>query len=129
MTVENTTEDTRAEGLIRDLEHAMDTDEHAAAAEKKGGSIFGAFFAKKKDASTATVDLRNYLIRPADHNAAIPGNLYLVPSAGSVSWTDTQGTADPAGHQPLWTRKGDEWWPAAQRLRAAVASLPADSKP
>ena len=57
VTVENTTEDTRAEGLIRDLEHAMDTDEHAAAAEKKGGSIFGAFFAKKKDASTATVDL------------------------------------------------------------------------
>ena len=32
VTVENTTEDTRAEGLIRDLEHAMDTDEHAAAA-------------------------------------------------------------------------------------------------
>ena len=78
VTVENTTEDTRAEGLIRDLEHAMDTDEHAAAAEKKGGSIFGAFFAKKKDLSTATVDLQNYLIRPADHNAAIPGNLYLV---------------------------------------------------
>ena len=124
VTVENTTEDTRAEGLIRDLEHAMDTDEHAAAAEKKGGSIFGAFFAKKKDPSTATVDLRNYLIRPADHNAAIPGNLYLVPSAGSVSWTDTQ--AEEAGHSPLWTRKGDEWWPAAQRLRAAVASLPAE---
>ena len=124
VTVENTTEDTRAEGLIRDLEHAMDTDEHAAAAEKKGGSIFGAFFAKKKDASTATVDLTDYLIRPADHNGAIPSNLYLIPSAGSVSWTDTQ--SEETGHSPLWTRKGDEWWPAAQRLRAAVANLPAE---
>ena len=27
VTVDNTTEDTRAEGLIRDLEHAMDTDD------------------------------------------------------------------------------------------------------
>jgi hypothetical protein len=61
---ENTTEDTRAEGLIRDLEHAMDTDTHVAAAPS--GSIFGAFFAKKPAApAAAAVDLMKYLIRPA----------------------------------------------------------------
>lgn len=132
VTVEHTTEDTRAEGLIRDLEHAMDTDAHAAAAKPStggGSSIFGAFFAKKPAAPAPTaVDLTKYLIRPSDHNAAIPPNLYLVPSAGSISWSETQDMDVDGGEhaQPLWTRKGDQWWPVAQKLRAAVDALPAD---
>ena len=135
VTVDNTTEDTRAEGLIRDLEHAMDHDAHAAAApggaNKPGTSIFGAFFAKKPAAATpapAAVDLTKYLIRPADFNPAIPGNLYLVPSAGAVSWSNTQGDNDTGSEneQPLWTRRGDQWWPVACKLRAAVDALPAD---
>ena len=75
------------------------------------------------------MDLTKYLIRPADHNPAIPPNLYLVPSAGAVSWSNTQGGQggnDDDAEQPLWTRKGDQWWPVACKLRAAVDALPAD---
>ena len=121
VTVENTSADTRAEGLIRDLEHSMDAD--IPPAKHSGGSIFGAFFAKKPNAAPPAVDLQQYLIRPADHNKAIPDNLYLVPSAGTVSWGDTQ---DGDLERPLWTRKGDEWWPVAQKLRAAIDALPSE---
>mmetsp|Transcript_176 Transcript_176/g.466 ORF Transcript_176/g.466 Transcript_176/m.466 type:complete len:418 (-) Transcript_176:767-2020(-) len=130
VTMDNTEEDTRAEGLIRDLEHAMDTDANSGGTETPAGhSIFGAYFAKKPPggAPPAPVDLSKYMIRPSDHNAAIPSNLYLVPSAGAMSWSNTQG-ADTAGadDQPLWTRKGNQWWPAARKLRDALDALPAD---
>lgn len=139
VTVEHTTPDTRAEGLIRDLEHAPDppgADPNPASSRK--GSIFGAFFAKRNAAhpppstsSFSPVDLTRYVIRPADHNPSIPGNLYLIPSAGAVSWSETQDGDDaamdadgPGAEKPLWTRGGDEWWPAARKLRAAVDALP-----
>jgi hypothetical protein len=64
---------------------------------------------------------------PADFNQAIPPNLYLVPSAGAISWSHTQDNADGGGgehDQPMWTRKGDGWWPVACKLRAAVEALP-----
>ena len=77
------------------------------------------------------MDLAAYAIRPADHNASIPDNLYLIPSAGAVSWSETQDDDDaamdadgPGSKKPLWTRGGDAWWPAARKLRAAVDALP-----
>uniref|UniRef100_A0A7S0T0Z3 AAA domain-containing protein n=1 Tax=Mantoniella antarctica TaxID=81844 RepID=A0A7S0T0Z3_9CHLO len=126
VTVENTTEDNRVEGLIRDLEHAMDTDA-AGGDSPVGGSIFGAFFTKKTTAppSPATIDLTKYLIRPSDHNPAIPPNLYLVPGAGKISWKKTQGS-EGEHNQPLWTRKGDQWYPVALKLRDALDALPSD---
>jgi len=83
------------EGLIRDLENAMDVDGGGAgspaAAPGPGKSIFGAFFTRKPPAAAAAaaparVDLMQYIIRPAEFNPSIPANLYLVPSAGAVSW-------------------------------------------
>ena len=79
------------EGLIRDLENAMDVDGDGgggAAPSGPGKSIFGAFFTRKPPAAAAParVDLMQYVIRPADFNDSIPANLYLVPSAGAVSW-------------------------------------------
>ena len=67
----------------------------------------------------------------ADHNPSIPGNLYLIPSAGAVFWSETKDGDDaamdanrPGAENPLWTRGGDDWWPAARKLRAAVDALP-----
>jgi len=122
VSVELTTPDTRVEGLIRDLESAMDVEEEPAA--KASGSIFGVFFDPKADAKAAggsVVDLQKYMLRPADKNPAIPGNLYLIPSAGMESWG---GNTTGGQEVPLWARTGDEWWPCAQRLRRAVDALP-----
>jgi hypothetical protein len=132
VTVEHTTPDNRTEGLIRDLEHAPDpSGADANPASSRKGSIFGAFFAKRNAAepppysssSSAPVDLTQYVVRPADHNPSIPGNLYLIPSAGAISWSETQDGDDaamdadrPGAENPLWTRGGI--------LRAAVDSLP-----
>jgi len=123
--VELTTPDTRVEGLIRDLENAMDVEDEAPAV-KASGSIFGAFFKPREEAKQpagggSPLDLQKYMLRPADRNPAIPGNLYLIPSAGMESWGRTTTGGDDV---PLWARKGDEWWPAAQRLRRAVDALP-----
>lgn len=149
VTVENTTADTRAEGLIRDLELAIDADDdddaRAGMKKKTKGSVFGAFFSKPSPAAAASsrreIDLQKYMIRPAAHNPAIPPNLYLIPSAGAVSWTDTQETNDDAAaaaanddefvdamdttdRAPLWTRKGDAWHRAGARLARALDDLP-----
>jgi hypothetical protein len=123
VTIDNTTEDNRVEGLIRDLEHAMDTDA-AGGDPPVGGSIFGAFFTKKTTAppSPATIDLTKYLIRPSDHNPAIPPNLFLVPGAGKISWKNKTQGSEGEHNQPLWTRKGDQWYPAA--LKVTLQSHP-----
>jgi hypothetical protein len=156
VTVEHTTADTRAEGLIRDLEHAASLEHDAPHGAASRGSVFGAFFSRppkaaKTEAAGAVVDLEKYALRPAEHNPAIPPNLFLVPSAGATSWADTQeeepmdyasssaaaaaspGPAASTGsaardesNLPLWVRKGDGWWPAARKLRAAVDRLPSD---
>ena len=144
VTVDVTTCDTRAEGLIRDLEHApdaMDCDEDRPASS----SIFGTFFSRKRKTTSpgtktqprggGPVDLTRYALRPHDHNPAIPPNLYLIPSAGATSWADTQsdlagqhGYTDPPEETqiPLWARRGDGWLGAARALRAAVSALPGD---
>ena len=143
VTVDVTTCDTRAEGLIRDLEHApdaMDCDEDRPASS----SIFGTFFSRqRKTTSPGTktpprgdgpVDLTRYALRPHDHNPAIPPNLYLIPSAGATSWADTQsdhagqhGYAETEDQQiPLWARRGDGWLSAARKLRVALEALPDD---
>lgn len=143
VTVDVTTCDTRAEGLIRDLEHApdaMDCDEDRPASS----SIFGTFFSRKRKTTSpgtktpprgdGPVDLTRYALRPHDHNPAIPPNLYLIPSAGATSWADTQ--SDHAGQHgysetedqqiPLWARRGDGWLSAARKLRVALEALPDD---
>jgi cellulose biosynthesis protein BcsQ len=144
VTVDVTTCDTRAEGLIRDLEHApdaMDCDEDRPASS----SIFGTFFSRKRKTTSpgtktppgggGPVDLTRYALRPHDHNPAIPPNLYLIPSAGATSWADTQsdhasehGYADPPEETqiPLWARRGDGWLFAARKLRVALDALPDD---
>ena len=129
VTVDNTTCDTRAEGLIRDLEHLPDPMDHDEDASKS--SIFGAFFGrqkKEKTTSNAPLDLTAYTLRPHDFNKSIPDNLYLVPSAGATSWAETQGDDDGTGKEsvPLWARRGDGWKSAALKLRAAVDALPGD---
>lgn len=145
VTVDVTTCDTRAEGLIRDLEHApdaMDCDEDRQ--RTPASSIFGTFFSRERKGpenesarARAPVDLTRYALRPHDHNPAIPPNLYLIPSAGATSWADTQGqgpddACDDAGGSrnpdaiPLWARRGDGWLGAARALRAAVSALPGD---
>ena len=57
VTVENTTADTRAEVLIRDLELAIDADDdddaRAGMKKKTKGSVFGAFFSKPSPAAAA----------------------------------------------------------------------------
>lgn len=143
VTVDVTTCDTRAEGLIRDLEHApdaMDCDEDRPASS----SIFGTFFSRKRKTTSpgtktpprgdGPVDLTRYALRPHDHNPAIPPNLYLIPSAGATSWADTQsdhagqhGYAETEDQQiPLWARRGDGWLSAARKLRVALEALPDD---
>jgi cellulose biosynthesis protein BcsQ len=144
VTVDVTTCDTRAEGLIRDLEHApdaMDCDEDRPASS----SIFGTFFSRKRKTTSpgtktqprggGPVDLTRYALRPHDHNPAIPPNLYLIPSAGATSWADTQsdhagqhGYTDPPEETqiPLWARRGDGWLFAARKLRVALDALPDD---
>lgn len=143
VTVDVTTCDTRAEGLIRDLEHApdaMDCDEDRPASS----SIFGTFFSRKRKTTSpgtktpprgdGPVDLTRYALRPHDHNPAIPPNLYLIPSAGATSWADTQsdhagqhGYAETEDQQiPLWARRGNGWLSAARKLRVALEALPDD---
>ena len=141
VTVDVTTCDTRAEGLIRDLEHApdaMDCGEDQPAAS----SIFGTFFSRQRTSTSpgegkhgalGAVDLTRYALRPHDHNPAIPPNLFLVPSAGATSWADTQADTRtdaqaPGAHAevPLWARRGDGWLRAARALRAAFEALPGD---
>ena len=139
VTVDVTTCDTRAEGLIRDLEHAPDAMDCDEDRQRMPASIFGTFFSRERKGENARargpVDLTRYALRPHDHNPAIPPNLYLIPSAGATSWADTQGSGnacdDVLGHSnpdaiPLWARRGDGWLGAARALRAAVAALPGD---
>jgi hypothetical protein len=142
VTVDNTTCDTRAEGLIRDLEHApdvMDVDERSGKERKPSSSIFGAFFSRQKSptktgksaeaketAPPRALDLSPYMIRPNDHNPEIPPNLFLVPSAGATSWSQTQREDDDFDENevPLWARRGDGWQACAKRLRLAIDALP-----
>ena len=53
----------------------------------------------------------------ADHNPSIPGNLYLIPSAGAVSWSETQDGDDAAMDANL--RRGEP--PVDPRRRRLVA--------
>jgi cellulose biosynthesis protein BcsQ len=115
------TMDTRIEGLVRDLEHAMDVDTPSAFA-----SMFGMFANKKKADPPTTIDLTKYAIRPHDANKAIPDNLYLIPCAGKLSWGKEITSTGAENDVPLWNRKGDGWVPASRRLSAAVDALPED---
>ena len=145
VTVDVTTCDTRAEGLIRDLEHAPDAMDCDEDRQRTPASIFGTFFSRERKGENAgargPVDLTRYALRPHDHNPAIPPNLFLIPSAGATSWADTQGqgpvdACDDDGSErssgtnpdaiPLWARRGDGWLGAARALRAAVSALPGD---
>jgi hypothetical protein len=147
VTVDVTTCDTRAEGLIRDLEHAPDAMDCDEDRQRTPASIFGTFFSRERKgenesaSARAPVDLTRYALRPHDHNPAIPPNLFLIPSAGATSWADTQGqgpgdSCDDDGSErssgtnpdaiPLWARRGDGWLGAARALRAAVSALPGD---
>ena len=140
VTVDVTTCDTRAEGLIRDLEHAPDAMDCGQEDRPSASSIFGTFFSRRRasaspgteeptePAGSGAVDLTRYALRPHDHNPAIPPNVFLVPSAGAVSWADTQAedqNVSPA-EVPLWARRGEGWRGAARALRAAIARLPGD---
>ena len=83
---EHTTVDTRAEGLVRDLVAKVAS--QADAAQAPTTSLFGAFFPSLATPATPSgpLDLKQYMIRPADFNRRIPENLYLVASAGALSW-------------------------------------------
>ena len=121
--VAHTTPETRAEGLVRALV--------AAGKTTQSRSIFGAWFSSTR---TPDVDLSTYWIQPSAVNPRIPSNLYLVASAGDSSWgaqhtgitaASSQSTND--ADLPVWARqRSTDWWPAAQQLKRALASLPGD---
>lgn len=109
--MEVTTADTRAEGLLRDL---MDEPEPSV-------SVFGRIFGGSR-AAQSECDLTKYMLRPCEVNPYIPDNLLLVPAAGDESWS----VLEPGNEQPWWTSQGQEWEPAAERLRRALVSLPGE---
>lgn len=116
-TVDKTTPETRAEGLVRAL---------VAAGETRAKSVFGAWFSAP--ATKDVVDLSRYWIQPSCVNPRIPSNLFLVASATDASW-GTQHTGNAGGDNmdvdvPIWARQhSTDWWPAAQQLKKAVAAL------
>jgi cellulose biosynthesis protein BcsQ len=125
------TMDTRVEGLIRDLEQAMDVDDLSTAAPAVSNSFFGQLFGRRESTAptqvpSGPVDLTKYAIRPYDANEAIPSNLYLIPSAGEISWDPETTSTGAEIDVPLWMRKGDEWAPASRRLAAAADALHED---
>uniref|UniRef100_A0A7S0WTS4 AAA domain-containing protein n=1 Tax=Pyramimonas obovata TaxID=1411642 RepID=A0A7S0WTS4_9CHLO len=124
-TVNKTTPETRAEGLVKALIAAGDQ----AGAPSTSGHLFGAWFAPKKVAQD--VDLSRFYIQPNTVNPRVPSNLYLVASASDESW-GSQHTGNPLVNGmdidiPFWARQhSTEWVPAAQQLNRAIANLPGE---
>jgi cellulose biosynthesis protein BcsQ len=125
------TMDTRVEGLVRDLENATDVKDLSTAAPTASNSFFGQLFGRRASAvptqaPSGPVDLTKYTIQPSTANEAIPSNLYLIPSAGRVSWSEANTSTGAENEVPLLFRKDDGWYPAGRRLAAAAAALPED---
>jgi len=118
ITLENTTSDTRAEGLVR----ALVADGEATARPSLLGRFFGGSTPAQRE-----VNVLDYTVQPSKFNPRVPENLYLVASAKTDSWgqqhTGVGGAAMDVDEAPMWTRRGKEWEPAARRLRAALATL------
>lgn len=110
MTTTHTTPDTRAEGLLRDLMAGPETTR----------SLFGSMFGRSRPVQK--LDLINYMVRPSICNQHIPGNLHLIASAAGESWSQERDQNHPDAL--WWTSNGDEWIPAAERLRDALSQLP-----
>jgi cellulose biosynthesis protein BcsQ len=109
---EVTTPDTRVEGLIRKL------DSRARAARKNSASSFLRFLRRSPP---PPVDLSTFMIQASLVNDNVPPNLFVIASAGSQSWERLK-----EDENPLWERKGDEWFEAALVLREAIEALPED---
>jgi len=120
-TLDNTTPDTRAEGLVRDLVL------HGNGAAPPRRSVFGPFFSVLTLQKTPSLpSLEKYMVKPNIVNTAVPDNLYLIASAGMASWgksTTGQGTTETKDETPVWARSGDDWKPSAKALKAAFDAL------
>jgi cellulose biosynthesis protein BcsQ len=115
-TVQHTTSDQRAEGLIRDLSAGTNVE------GQPQRSLFGRIFSTQP--VQQEIDLLKYTVRPARYNPRIPENVYLVCSAKTLSWGEQlTGASATDGEAPMWARRGNEWVPVAQRLRQALSAL------
>lgn len=129
--IEATNGEKRADFMIRDLEmHAARLQVEQKKPSKPLYSIFGNWLTPDSTSvSSPPLDLTKYTVRPRDVNKHIPENIFLIASARSLSWGENTCQTDVDGDAvmkdvPLWVRKGDGWWPAAQSLREALNQLP-----
>jgi len=139
-TVNHTTADTRACGMIRDLLTSIAEPEVPEPAEvprptSRGlfGNLFGAWFVRPAqpvvadaDMAEPPVDIMKYATHVNPINPLIPENVYLVASAGSVDWgsQNTGRDGDGSAEIPFWARRtDDDWWPLAKALKEALERL------
>lgn len=101
----------RVEGLLSKLSSGGGGISGKASGLFGGGGLFGKF------GSGDTVDLESFGVRPHDHNDVIPSNVYLIPSAGSDSFSSDSREAPWTEFRPAMGQKlaksierlSDEW--------------------